>query len=510
MDTILKTKPSELERYFSEFRENTVGLNHSFESIYGRQKILYADWIASGRLYFPIEDIMLGKVGPMIANTHSFSSHTGKASTYAYQHARELIKKHVNANDSDCLVATGTGMTAALNKLQRIMGLRSQDNIHSVKLNFNDERPVVFITHMEHHSNQVPWYETFADVVVLPCGDDNLVDPKILAAEIKKYGSRSLKIGSFTACSNVTGIITPYHELAKIMHQNGGYCFVDFAASAPYVKIDMHPEDPEEELDAVFFSPHKFLGGPGTCGILVFKKELYKSSFPDNPGGGNVKYTDPWGGYHYSDAIEVKEDGGTPGFLQVIRTALCLELKDKMGIEKMKNREKELLDLCFSELHKIKGVTILGDLKTERIGCVSFTVEDIHYNLIVRLLNDRFGIQVRGGWSCASTYAHFLFDIDQEKSNSITKGILEQNLTQKPGWVRISLHPTMTNEELVFICKALKTIVLNIDEWRKVYHYNPASNEFDNIVIAEVIDEDVKEWFNLDKFFLNSLNTTEV
>lgn len=497
MDAILKTESSKLEQHFSEFRENTIGVNHSFESIYGTQNLLYADWIASGRLYFPIEDIMLSKIGPMIANTHSFSSQTGKASTYAYQHARQLIKKHVNASDSDCLVATGTGMTAALNKLQRIMGLRSADNILNLKLHYDDERPVVFITHMEHHSNQVPWYETIADVVVLPCGENNLVDPKILSEELKKYANRRLKIGSFTACSNVTGIITPYHEMAKIMHQHGGYCFVDFAASAPYVKIDMRPEDPEEQLDAIFFSPHKFLGGPGTCGILIFNEKLYQSSFPDNPGGGNVKCTNPWGKYHYSDAIEVKEDGGTPGFLQVIRTALCLELKDKMGVENINNREKELLALCFSEFQKIEGLTILGDLESERIGCVSFTIENIHYNLIVRLLNDRFGIQVRGGWSCASTYAHFLLNIDEEKSDAITNGILQQNLAVKPGWVRLSIHPTMTNEELLFICNALKLIVSNIEEWQKLYQYNATTNEFENLVIKETIIEDVQSWFNL-------------
>jgi len=497
MNTILnKPETSQLEEYFSEFRENTIGINHHFESIYGKQKLLYADWIASGRLYTPIEQIMCTKIGPMIANTHSFSSQTGKASTYAYNHARDLIKKHVNANESDVLVTTGTGMTAALSKLQRIMGLRAADNIYSLQLLHEDERPVVFITHMEHHSNQVPWYETIADVVVLPADENNLVDPKILSEEIKKYANRSLKIGSFTACSNVTGIITPYHELAKIMHQNGGFCFVDFAASAPYVLIDMDPEDPEERLDAIFFSPHKFLGGPGTCGVLVFNEMLYQSNFPDNPGGGNVKCTNPWGEYHYSDAIEVKEDGGTPGFLQVMRTALALELKQKMGIENMKNREKELLDLCFSELQKINGLSLLGDLKTERIGCVSFVIENIHYNLLVRLLNDRFGIQVRGGWSCASTYAHYLFDIDAEKSKAITNGILQKNLTDKPGWVRISLHPTMTNEELLFICDAIQKVSLHYEEWQKDYQYNPCTNEFDNVIKEETIGEDVKLWFS--------------
>ncbi len=485
------TKPTESECYFSKFRENTVGTDHTFESVYGQQNLLYADWVASGRLYAPIEDIMLNKIGPMIANTHSFSSQTGKASTYAYQYAREIIKKAVNADESDVLVTTGTGMTAALSKLQRIMGLRKTYE------NEND-RPVVFITHMEHHSNQVPWYETNADVVILPADENNLVDPKILSEEIKKYAGRSLKIGSFTACSNVTGIITPYHDLAKIMHRNGGYCFVDFAASAPYVKIDMHPEDSEQQLDAIFFSPHKFLGGPGTCGILVFNENLYQADFPDNPGGGNVKWTNPLGNYCYSDVIEVREDGGTPGFLQVMRAALALELKEKMGLGNIAKREKELLDLCFSRLQKIQGLSILGDLKSHRIGCVSFVIEDIHYNLIVRLLNDRFGIQVRGGWSCASTYAHYLFNIDEKRSKAITNELLQKNQTNKPGWVRLSLHPITTNEELEFICDAIQQVSLNYKKWRKDYRYNAAANEFESIHVNETIKEDVQDWFQLD------------
>ncbi|WP_163410710.1 aminotransferase class V-fold PLP-dependent enzyme [Flavobacterium ajazii] len=490
MNAIDNIKPVSLESYFSEFRKNTVGINHSFESVYGEQQLLYADWVASGRLYAPIEDIILNKIGPMIANTHSLSSQTGKTSTYAYQYARDVIKKAVNASESDVLVTTGTGMTAAISKLQRILGLRKNYN--------KNDKPVVFITHMEHHSNQVPWYETNAEVVILPSDENNLVDPDILSQVIKKYADRSLKIGSFTACSNVTGIITSYHKLAKIMHQNGGLCFVDFAASAPYVKIDMHPEDPEQKLDAIFFSPHKFLGGPGTCGILVFDEKLYKSDFPDNPGGGNTRFTNPLGEYSYSDGIEVREDGGTPGFLQVIRTALALELKEKMGVQNIKNREKELLNFCFSRLQKIKGLSILGDLKSDRIGCVSFVIEDIHYNLIVRLLNDRFGIQVRGGWSCASTYAHYLFNIDEKRSRTITNELLQKNQSNKPGWVRLSLHPITTNEELWFICDAIEQVALHYKKWQKDYEYNSATNEFENPKIKDTIAREVNEWFRLD------------
>ncbi|NNC69788.1 MAG: aminotransferase class V-fold PLP-dependent enzyme, partial [Flavobacteriaceae bacterium] len=298
-----------LESYFQKFRKDIIGDSHTFQSIHGTQKVLYADWIASGRLYQPIEDTISNIIGPMVANTHSFSSETGKASTYAYTHARQIIKEHVNANKDDVLVTAGTGMTDVLSRLQRVMGLRWPDAVKDRISISEKDRPVVFITHMEHHSNHVPWMETIADVVILPCNEHKLVCPKNLEASLEKYKDRPLKIGAFTGCSNVSGIITPYHQLAKIMHQHGGYCFIDLAASAPYVKIDMHPKDPEERLDAIFFSPHKFLGGPGTCGVLVFNKELYNTDCPDVPGGGNVKWTNPWGEYGYHDDIETKEDG---------------------------------------------------------------------------------------------------------------------------------------------------------------------------------------------------------
>ncbi|MFS4467192.1 aminotransferase class V-fold PLP-dependent enzyme [Maribacter sp. 2210JD10-5] len=493
-----ENKVSKLEKHFSQFKRNIIGENTHFDSVYGPQKLIYADWIASGRLYGPIEDIMRDTIGPMIANTHSFSSETGKASTYAYKHARNIIKRHVNADENDILVTSGTGMTGVLSRLQRIMGLRWPDVVKSKISIPENERPVVFISHMEHHSNHVPWMETIADVVMVPCDENNLICPEQLQKELANYTDRPQKIGAFTACSNVTGIISRYHELAKVMHQNGGVCVIDFAASAPYIDINMHPKNPEERLDAILFSPHKFLGGPGTCGVLVFNKNLYNTNCPDVPGGGNVKWTTPWGKYAYHTAIETKEDGGTPGFLQVMRTALAIRLKEKMDTEHIKNREEELLALCFSELRKVRGLFILGDNTEKRIGVVSFGIKGIHYNLIVRLLNDRFGIQVRGGWSCASTYGHYLFNIDSDSSKTLIQDIENKNLTNKPGWVRLSLHPITTNEELVFICNAIKKVAENIEEWSKNYTYNKKTNEFGfNKGSDEQIINTVKNWFSL-------------
>jgi len=249
----------------------------------------------------------------------------------------------------------------------------------------------------------------------------------------------------------------PYFEMAKLMHQYGGYCFVDFAASAPYVDIDMHPSDPMKQLDAIFFSPHKFLGGPGSSGVLIFNSKLYHSKHPDQPGGGTVDWTNRWGQYKFVNDIELREDGGTPGFMQVIRTALCIELKNQMGAKNINEREEELLKIIFSELPKIKGLHILGDNVKNRLGVVSFYIEKIHYNLIVKLLNDRFGIQMRGGCACAGTYGHFLLDVTYKKSKHITNKINKGDLSEKPGWVRMSIHPTTTDEELYCIATSIGT-----------------------------------------------------
>jgi len=254
-------QPTIADKSFTDIANKVIGHNIVVDCGFGKKKLLYADWIASGRLYEPIERLLSDYYGPLVGNTHSESSLTGEAMTIAYKKAYGIIKKHVNANEEDVFLATGNGMTGAIAKLQRILGLHIPEK---AKQHYNqpaDERPVVFLTHMEHHSNQTSWLECEVDVVVIPPDNDLLVDPKNLEKEIIKYKNRPVKIGSFTSCSNVTGIFTPYHQLAAIMHKYGGLCFVDFAASAPYADMDMHPKKPGEALDAIFFSPHKFLGG---------------------------------------------------------------------------------------------------------------------------------------------------------------------------------------------------------------------------------------------------------
>jgi selenocysteine lyase/cysteine desulfurase len=271
---------------------------------------------------------------------------------------------------------------------------------------------------------------------------------------------------------------TPNYQHARIMHEFGGVCFIDFAASAPYEIMNMHPEDPMEKLDAVMFSPHKFLGGPGSSGVLIFDVSMYKNEVPDNPGGGTVDWTNRWGKYKYVDDIETREDGGTPGFLQSIKTALCFELKDQMGIENIKKREEELLELAFKGLDEIEGLNILADNVRDRLGVISFYIENIHYNLLVQILNDKYGIQTRGGCACAGTYGHFLLEVSYETSQEITDKINHGDLSDKPGWVRWSLHPTMTNDEVEIMISALKEIVANIETYKNDYVHVKRSNVF--------------------------------
>ena len=486
-----------LEAYFKPFRDNIIGIDQEFNSPYGKQKIIYSDWTASGRLYKPIEDKLQHEIGPYVANTHTETSVTGSAMTLAYHEARNIIKAHVNASKDDVLITVGTGMTGAINKFQRILGLKVSENLKDHTQVPRELRPIVFISHMEHHSNQTSWLETIAKVIVIPCDNKGLICLKSFEKLLQEYEDCPIKIASVTACSNVTGIRTAYHKVAALVHKYNGLCFVDFACSAPYVPIDMHPEKEEEYLDAITFSPHKFLGGPGASGVLIFNKKLYKNMVPDNPGGGTVSYTNPWGDHDYVDDIETREDGGTPGFLQAIRIALSIRLKEQMGVQNILEREHELNKRIFKALSKIKNLHILADNHTDRLGVFSFFIEDVHFNLVVKLLNDRFGVQTRGGCSCAGTYGHFLLNVDQPKSKAIEQKILEGCLIERPGWIRMSIHPTMTNDEIDFICDAIKQVAEHITTWGEDYQYDVIKNEFihkGNMLIEQEI---TKNWYSL-------------
>ncbi len=483
--------------HFSRFREGVIGIDETFDSPFGRKKIIYADWVASGRMYGPIEDKIRKEVLPLVANTHTETSYTGTMMTKAYHEAHQIIKKHVNASEHDVLICSGSGMTGVVNKFQRILGLKLPEAFKEKVALKKEERPIVFCSHMEHHSNHTSWLETTAEVVIIkPCDKGNL-DVEHFKELLESYKDRSLKIAAITCCSNVTGIHTPYAQIASMIHAQGGFCFVDFACSAPYVKMDMHPEDPSQRLDAIFFSPHKFLGGPGTPGIMVFDKSLYRCTVPDHPGGGTVKWTNPWGKHSYFEDVETREDGGTPPFLQTIRAAMAIRLKEEMGIGNISIREKHLNELVWDRLNSITGLKVLADESKERLCIYSFYIEGMHFNLGVKLLNDHFGIQTRGGYACAGTYGHFLLGVDEEHSCSITDAIDHGDLTKKPGWIRFSLHPVMTDEEARYIIDAIEALAVNFNSWAKDYDYSPHSNEFHHRTWGESDRQSdlVSQWF---------------
>jgi len=492
-------KATELETYFSQFRQHIIGQDQMFESPFGEQKIIYTDWTASGRLYRPIEEKLCNDFGPFVANTHTETTVSGTAMTKAYHKAKHIIKDHVNANKDDILICSGNGMTGVINKFQRILGLKIPENLKNFTTIPDEMRPVVFISHMEHHSNQTTWLETVAKVEVVPPDEDGLFCLKNLETLLLKYKDYTIKIASVVGASNVTGIQVPHHDVAKLMHKHGGVCFVDFACSAPYVAMDMHPEDEDAQLDAIFFSPHKFLGGPGTSGVLVFNKKLYKNMVPDCPGGGTVSWTNPWGEHKYIDNIEDREDGGTPGFLQTIKTALSIRLKEQMGVDNILKREHELVTIIFNKLDGISNINILAGQHKDRLGVISFYIDDLHFNLAVKILNDRFGIQTRGGCSCAGTYGHFLLHVDQQMSHELTNEISIGDLVRKPGWIRMSIHPTTANSEIEYVCDSIVDLAENHTDWAKDYDYSKCNNEFVHNSMANVDCKatNLDDWFEL-------------
>jgi selenocysteine lyase/cysteine desulfurase len=517
-------KKSSLEDFFSNFRAGIIGQQQTFESSFGKKKIIYGDWTASGRAYAPIEDCIQKKFMPFVANTHTQTSITGTLMSLAYRESKAIVKRHVHANNNDVLIFCGSGTTTAINKLQRILGLRIPEKIMDYvqkqpgppgneeqqadpsevnklladHLRLDESlRPVVFVTHMEHHSNQTSWLETIATVVIIDRHKNGNVDLRHFRELLEKFKHRKNKIAAVTACSNVTGIQTPVQKIATLIHEFGGLCFVDFAGSAPYVNINMHPTEKSAYLDAIYFSPHKFLGGPGTPGVLIFSKDIYTNKIPDHPGGGTVVYSNPWKVHQYVIDIEEREDGGTPPFLPAIRAAMCIRLKETMGVLKILSREKEILDIVFRRFARITRIKVLeGEIK-KRLGIISFVVPGVHHDLFVKILNDRFGIQLRGGCSCAGSYGHILLGVSKSRSYEIQRAICAGNLLEKPGWIRLSVHPTMTDKEIDFIMDAIESTVSNLDQWAQDYDYEPGAARYYIKGRSTTENHKIAEWFKL-------------
>lgn len=469
-------EPAILQR----IRESVIGDDQVMETPFGHRRVTYADYTASGRALTFIEEFITEEVLPRYANTHTESSGTGLQTSRLREDARRIIKRAVNADDDYAVIFCGSGSTAAINKLVAIMNLRLPADLDS-RYHLSDaipadERPVVFIGPFEHHSNELPWRESIADVVTIREDASGHIDVAHLTEQLEAYASRPLRIASFSAASNVTGILSETHAVSQLLHEHGALSFWDYAAAGPYVRIAMRPTCDAHPLafkDAVFLSPHKFIGGPGTPGVLIVRKDLLVNSVPEIVGGGTVAYVNA-AEHTYLGDREHREEGGTPAIIESIRAGLVFQLKEEVGSDVIHAREDDLVRRAMASWSANPAIEVLGNRETKRLSIISFVIRRptgtyLHHNFVVAVLNDLFGIQARGGCSCAGPYGHRLLGIDLEHSHRFEEQISHGCEGIKPGWVRVNFNYFISEPVFAYLVSAVHVIADH--GWKLLPHY---------------------------------------
>lgn len=468
-----------MNQLIKKVREAVIGSQQPFSTPFGEKPLVYADYTASGRGLDFIEDYIREQVLPWYANTHTETSFTGAQTTALREQARQQIRSAVNGEADDQVIFCGPGATAAINKIIDILNLRLPRDLsdrYQLEARIpSDQRPVVFIGPYEHHSNELPWRESIADVVSIPLTECGQIDIAELESQLEAYTDRPLRIGSFSAASNVTGIKSNVDDVTRLLKRQGALAFWDYAAAAPYVGIDMQGSTP---LDAVFISPHKFIGGPGTPGVLVVKKHVLGNSVPAVVGGGTVMYVTPEDHLYINDH-ERREEGGTPAIIESIRAGLVFKLQQEVGTTEIEHREKDFVERAIARFNAASNIEILGGDSAPRLSIMSLRFRhgehDLHYGFVVSLLNDLFGIQVRGGCSCAGPYGHSLLGMDMNYSRAIEKEIQNGAMVLRPGWVRLNFNYFIDEQEFEYLVRAIELVAEH--GWRLLpfYQFNTES-----------------------------------
>ncbi|MGI9234170.1 MAG: aminotransferase class V-fold PLP-dependent enzyme [Woeseiaceae bacterium] len=483
-------------------RQQIVGVDSTFETPFGERLMVYCDYTASGRCLRFVESY-LQSLQRIYANTHTEDDITGRSMSQLLHEAEEAIKQSVNAGPDGRIIACGTGATGAIDKLQQIVGValppatRKNLNDAADALGANasgqalcdhlkDAQPVVFIGPYEHHSNEISWRQCLATTVEVRLDAVGNIDLLHLEELLKdpRYQNRQ-RIGSFSAASNVTGLRSDVHKIACLLHKYDAIACFDFAACAPYVEIDMNPsaanDDEDPSIDAVFISPHKFLGGPGSSGALIFNQRIYNRDLPPSmSAGGTVDYV----GMKDQDfirRIEEREKAGTPGVLQTLKAGLVFQIKDSVGVDVINAREHELTDRAMKSWAANENIEVLGNPDPgSRVGIMSFNIKDgagkyLHHKLITALLNDLFGIQSRAGCSCAGPYGHRLLEIDEETSERYRSAVQHGHCGLKPGWCRVGLHWVMDDAEANYVIGAVHFLAQNGGLFLNLYDFDLAT-----------------------------------
>ncbi len=463
-------------------RRGVIGEGELMDGPFGPRRVTYADYTASGRSLDFIEEFIRAEVLPRYANTHTESSGTGLQTTRLREDARQIIHDAVGATGDDLVIFCGSGATAAVNKLIGILELRIpaglDDRYQLTRQIPGDQRPVVFVGPYEHHSNELPWRESIADVVVIGEDADGHIDLADLERQLTRFAGRPLLIGSFSAASNVTGILTDTSAVARLLHAHGALSFWDYAAAGPYVPICVAASRPGagDHKDAVFLSPHKFPGGPQTPGVLVVRRDLVRNSVPTAPGGGTVAFVDPVGHAYLDDPV-AREEGGTPAIVESIRAGLVFALKEGVGTGLIAAREEHLWRHVLSRWAGTPGIEVLGNRQARRLSIISFRIRHgtryLHHNFVVALLNDLFGIQARGGCSCAGPYGHRLLAIGAARSHALREEIGHGCDGVKPGWARVNLNYFISPAAADYIAAAVELIAADGYRMLPDYRFDP-------------------------------------